>query len=482
MVNTTVQNTAPVVEHHSIDPIPLGDRHGKAWHLGPLWFTAVAMLGSFAVGLIGPLIGASLTTSLLGLTAGVIFGTFFMATHSAQGPKLGMPQMIQSRAQFGYFGAVFPMITAIVIIMGYFIFDGVLVGQAMEATVGVASTPSILIAAFLSTLLAVVGYKLIHRTERWLGYATVLIFGVLTGAALLTVHVPDEQVGGFQVTSFLALFGIAAGFQLSWAPYVSDYSRYLPPNTSFRATFWWTYLGSAIGCAWMMCLGAFLSTAYPDDNAVQLVIRVGDEVFKGYGTFVVLFSMVTLIGTCAISVYTSSLTFMAVLDVFRPINHGARARVGLTVLLGIAGGLIAITASANFIANYTSFLLVLLYFLVPWTAVNLVDYYIVRHGHYAIPDLYKPDGIYGRWGKYGLIAYFVGFASQIPFFSVPGVYTGPIAERIDGADISIFIGLTVSATVYYLLASRGLDLKAERALEDEEIRLHEERQIHVHPD
>lgn len=479
---TTEQNSGLMVERHSIDPIPLDERHGKAWHLGPLWFTAVAMLGAFAVGLIGPAIGASLTTSLLGLLAGVIFGTFFMATHSAQGPKLGMPQMIQSRAQFGYYGAVFPMVTTVVVVMGYYIFDAVIVGQALEETVGLAPTPSVIIAALLATLLAVVGYNLIHKTERWLGYATILFFGILTVSALLTVEIPADKVGGFQLTGFLVLFGIAAGFQLSWAPYVSDFSRYLPPTTSFRATFWWTYLGSAIGCAWMMCLGAFLSTAYPEDNPVQLVSRVGDAVFEGYGTFLVLFSMTTLISTCSISIYTGSMSLVPTIDVFKPITRGATARVATIIFLGAVGGLVAITASENFINNYKTFLFSVLYFLTPWTAINLVDYYVVRKGHYAIPDLYKPDGIYGRWGTYGLIAYFVGFVAQIPFFSVAGFYTGPIAEQLGGADIAVFVGLIVSGGLYYLLATRGLDLKAERVVEDEEIRTHAEREIHVKPE
>ena len=28
--------------------------------------------------------------------------------------------------------------------------------------------------------------------------------------------------------------------------------------------------------------------------------------------------------------------------------------------------------------------MILLYVLVPWTSVNLVDYYLVRRGHYAV--------------------------------------------------------------------------------------------------
>ena len=42
---------------------------------------------------------------------------------------------------------------------------------------------------------------------------------------------------------------MVAGYQISWAIYVSDYSRYLPPDVTVRKTFYWTYWGSAIGGA-----------------------------------------------------------------------------------------------------------------------------------------------------------------------------------------------------------------------------------------
>ena len=36
------------------------------------------------------------------------------------------------------------------------------------------------------------------------------------------------------------------------------------------------------------------------------------------------------------------------------------------------------------------------YFLIPWTAINLVDYYCLRKGQYRIDDIFDLNGIYGR--------------------------------------------------------------------------------------
>ena len=100
-----------------------------------------------------------------------------------------------------------------------------------------------------------------------------------------------------------------------------------------------------------------------------------------------------------------------------------------------------------------------LYLFTPWTAINLVDFFFVRRGRYSIRAMFDPDGLYGRWNWRGLAAYAAGFAAMIPFFKTH-LYTGPVALALGGADISMLIGLPVSAAVY-LLACRSLDLKAE---------------------
>jgi len=92
------------IEVRSIDYVPLNERHGKLWHLGPLWFMSNAQIATLAVGLISITTGGNLVWSLIAIVLGALVGTFFMAFHSAQGPQLGLPQMIQSRPQFGYVG------------------------------------------------------------------------------------------------------------------------------------------------------------------------------------------------------------------------------------------------------------------------------------------------------------------------------------------------------------------------------------------
>jgi NCS1 family nucleobase:cation symporter-1 len=97
----------------------------------------------------------------------------------------------------------------------------------------------------------------------------------------------------------------------------------------------------------------------------------------------------------------------------------------------------------------------------PWTAINLVDFFFVRKGHYSIRAMFDPAGIYGRWNWRGLLSYAIGFGAMIPFFKT-SLYTGAVADALGGADISMLIGLPVAATAY-LIACRSLDLDAELA-------------------
>ena len=94
---------------------------------------------------------------------------------------------------------------------------------------------------------------LIHGVERWLTAGFLVIFGLLTiGVCTLNFPPGSFDLGGFKWTPFLIQFGAVAGYQISWAIYVSDYSRYLPPSVTVRKTFLWTYWGSALGAIWLI--------------------------------------------------------------------------------------------------------------------------------------------------------------------------------------------------------------------------------------
>src|SRR5437764_10823793 len=168
------------VEVRSIDYLPLNERHGKVWSQGPLWVMGNAQIATLAVGTFSVIGGGNLIWSLIAIVAGTLIGTFFMAFHSAQGPQLGLPQMIQSRPQFGYVGALLVWLFAYLQYAGFNIFNTVLGAQALDAVIHGGQTLWIIVVTALAFLIALVGYDLIHRFERYLTYSFVVVFGIFT--------------------------------------------------------------------------------------------------------------------------------------------------------------------------------------------------------------------------------------------------------------------------------------------------------------
>src|SRR5437762_11840958 len=159
---TSTQSRMGGLEIRSIDYVPLSERHGKVWHLGPLWFMSNAQIATLAVGLISISEGASLFWSVLAIVIGVLVGTLFMAFHSAQGPQLGLPQMIQSRPQFGYIGALLVWLFAYLQYAGFNVFNTILAGQAGHTTIHIGEKLGIVIATLLAVAIALIGYDFIH--------------------------------------------------------------------------------------------------------------------------------------------------------------------------------------------------------------------------------------------------------------------------------------------------------------------------------
>ena len=471
------------VEVRSIDYVPLNERHGEVWSQGPLWFMSNAQIATLAVGTFSITAGGNLIWSLLAIVGGALLGTFFMAFHSAQGPQLGLPQMIQSRPQFGYVGALLVWAFAYLQYAGFNIFNTILTGDALHATVHGSSKVWIVMATVLAAVVALVGYDLIHRVERWLALGFLIFFGILTIAVfMLPYPALSFDVSGFRWTPFLIQFGAVAGYQISWAIYVSDYSRYLPPTVTIRKTFLWTYWGSALGAIWLMCLGAALAAwAATKFDTITSLNAVGDRVFTGFGAIVLIFSTLGLISVTALNMYGGSLTLISAIDSFTKVRPTATVRIVTISVTAVLSFIPALLIGADFLTNFEDFLLLVLYLFIPWTSVNLVDYYIVRRGHYAIAEIFNPHGIYGRWGWRGIISYSVGFAAMLPFLST-SKYTGFVAHALDGADISLFIGLPVAGVLYYVLA-KSIDVEAETVLaKAEAIELEKEAMHHERPD
>jgi purine-cytosine permease-like protein len=451
-----------LIETRSIDYIPLSERHGRVWHLWPIWFTGDAQLATLASGVIGIAGGLNVLWSAAAILGGSALGTFFMAFHSTQGPQLGLPQMIQSRPQFGAMGALLVWCVALVTYIGFNAFNQLLAGQALHELAGLPPAYGIVLFTLAAVLLACIGYDWIHYAQRGLAGLMLVALTIFTLRIGHLPHLPPAQFSprAFKAIPFLAQFFAAASYQLSWSIYVSDYSRYLPRHIGVAAAFWWTFLGAMIGGSWMMIVGLAISACFPGADIAQAVLAAGNAILPHFGPILLLSSLGGLISITGLNLYGASLTFLSIADSIAPLRPTAGKRLAAIGLACVIASLIALRASGDFVNRFGDLLSLLLYLFTPWTAINLVDFYIIRKGHYSIREIFNRNGMYGRWNWRGLCAYAAGFAAMIPFFST-GLYTGPIAHRLGGADLAMLVGLPVAALVY-IWACGGMDLVEDR--------------------
>lgn len=453
------------IELHSIDYVPDTERHGKVTHLGAIWFVSNINLTAMATGVTALSIGAGLVWTLIATILGSLFGTFFMAFHSAQGPQLGLPQLVQSRPQFGYLGAAVTVwVFALINYIAYNTSDALLSGDAFHELFGINTNVGYFIAALIAAVIALFGYHWIHRVNRVLTWPLIALMVTLSVAALKDGRLTAETwaLGDFQPAPFMTVFVIVAGFQLGWAPYVSDYSRYLPASVGVRSTFWWTYLPSAVSGLWVFALGSIMyAAAGPDATPVEAFRSAADSLINGFGWVAVFALLLGLLSVMAINQYGGMMSMISIRDSIRPVAPSRRIRVIGIGIMFITVWLIAqFVGIERFNSFYGNVLIFLAYAFTPWTSINLVDYFFVRRGNYSIKEMFNPNGMYGRWGWRGQTAYLGALLIMVPFM-VTAPFTGSLAAALGNVDYSMFVGLPVAAVIYLVLC-RSLDLTAER--------------------
>jgi nucleobase:cation symporter-1, NCS1 family len=450
------QTTEPTaLERHTIDIIPLAERHGKPRDLFTIWFSSNIMPLTFVTGALAPVVfGLSFWWSAIAIVLGNAVGALFMALHSAQGPRLGVPQMIQSRAQFGYFGALLVVLVAVAMYVGFFASNLVLGGQSINSLYsGISVNVGIVICALVSLVITIFGYDLIHAVNKW---AVVLFGGVMILSLIFIAGVhglPADflSAGHFSGGGFLSAVSLGVLWQIAYAPYVSDYSRYMPPSNEAGSTFWMSYWGTVLGSVLPMLLGVVVGVASSNPNQIGELHTLS----AGVGWLVMIVFALGIMDTNSINLYGGVLCSITTGQTFsRRWLPGARARAILSIAIVALSLILAIAFQANFLANYTNFILLLLYVLIPWTAINLVDYYLIRHGEYDVEAFFDPSGgQYGRIGWIGITAYLIGILVEVPFMSTT-LWTGPAASAMNGTDLSWIVGLVITVPLYYLLATR----------------------------
>ena len=443
------------IEIATIQPIPLDQRHGTYGDLFTIWFGANLMLLTIVTGgLAVTVFGLPFGWAVAALAIGNLVGGVFMALHAAQGPTLGVPQMVQTRGQFGSLGSLLVIGIVIVMYVGFVSSNLVLCGEALALVTGVPEAAGMVLVSVISVIAAIYGYDLIHAYTRLMSF--------VCGAALLLA-------AGWIIWRARA----ARGFPRSQ----SLLARRIPRRDLHRRA-----LADRLRavCVRLLALhaarhgraagvlGELLGLhpgLVPADGArcdggswrAQGPLMLGLAILtRGIAPLVLIVFTVSIAAASAMNLYCGALSTLTFGQTISPRwSPGPRSRTAVALLLSALSLLGALLSKESFLVNYENFILLLLYVLVPWTAINLVDYYLLRKGRYDVASFFRRDGgIYGRINGAAVTCYAVGILIQLPFISSP-LYIGPVARAMGGIDLSWIVGLAVTAPAYYWLAKRS---------------------------
>ncbi len=441
------------VETAGIVPIPAHARYGAMRRNFTVWFAPNMELSGVFTGTLAATLGLGLWTGLAAITIGVLLGAVPVAGLSLWGPRTGMAQLPLARLPFGKTIAI-PALVQWLSSVAWDGLVGLFGGEAAQILFHVPFAAGVAVVLAMEGLIGVLGYEYIHRLESWGAGVLTVIFVMLSYKVFQHGDFPTHNTvhGGAAVGMFVLMATIAFSGGFSWATYAADYSRYMPVDTPRRPLFWYTFAGLAGSFLWVYTIGLLGAKALTNQTAAGVQSLMGGGFLGGLALVAVIFGAVT---SNAMNDYSGSLAVQA---------GGVRIRRDLSAAIGtvIAFFLILWLHTGDVSAKFQNVLLFTAYWIAPFLAVVLIDWRDRTHPRDRIHPGGRVIGVNRhtlvhmlpwenlRSGWPALLSLAVGFGAMVPFMNT-GLVVGPIATRLDGADISFFVGFAVAGLLYYPL-------------------------------
>jgi nucleobase:cation symporter-1, NCS1 family len=170
---------------------------------------------------------------------------------------------------------------------------------------------------------------------------------------------------------------------LSFGPFVSDYSRYLPKDVGAARVFCSIYLGNILATVAACAVGAYLAALLPKLGTVGAVGKIS-------GPWALVIMALSLVNADTFNAYTGSFQILSLANMFRQLKASRATRIVPFLFTMAVGVVVAELGYKSFVNNLSNFLDVLLVIFIPWSAVNLTDYFLVRRAHYDVPSFFTP--------------------------------------------------------------------------------------------
>ncbi len=440
------------IEARGLEPIPADARYGSVGRIFTVWFTPNLVPAAFFVGTLAAadFLQVGFVTGVLAIIVGNLIGSILVGILGTMGPATGMAQMPLARLAYGK-SIVVPGILNWLSCIGWDGINSVFGAAALSLLTGMPFVVGLVIIVLFQSALGVIGYEAIHTFEKYMALALGAMFVVLTIAIVGQAATGTARTDGFagvdQLGAFVLFSTICASFVLAWALYASDYSRYLPTNTSRFGIFWVTVVALTLSAGWIEVLGLMVA-----DKATSTSVGTIRDILGG-GVLGALALVAIALGTVAVNAindYTGSLSLQAAgLRIPRIVSALIVAVLGFVFTLYLNSG--------DFFHKFENYLLFISYWIAPWAAVVLVDWW-QRRKPVNVERLVNfgdlPSGVLA------LVSLVVGFVVSLPFQQssfgeeIRKATNLPVNWISDTylhyADFAYVVGFVVAALVYWI--------------------------------
>lgn len=445
------------IEVHGIDVIPLDERHGRPSEMFGLWFGSNLIFTYLLSGAILIQLGISLITSFV-IVLVCDLAWVLVGVMSIPGPKTGTSTLVISRAQYGIQGNKLSCALSWLLNVAY---EGVDFAIAAFAAYSLAAYfgwhpgtagKTVLLLAIIAGSFALGLF----------GHATIMYFQkvfawVLGGASLLFLifvvphvhwsYVPAKPSHGSALTAAV-LIGITVILSGPLSYTVgSDYSRYLPPDSSSRKIVAFTALGGYIPSVALTLIGVLAATVVDATDLTTSIRPVVPNWFYPIFLLVVIFG---LMANSVLSVYSSGFSLQSM---------GVRIRrsrtIWIDVVLGTAIAVYGVLIATNFLTQLENFLVWSVYWYAPFFGIFMVEMWLSR-GRYDGEELFRIGGRYWfkngfRWG--GVVALLGGMVVSILASQTPYLKGAISTHLLSSGDLSAVGGFMVGAALYWVLCA-----------------------------
>jgi putative hydroxymethylpyrimidine transporter CytX len=365
--------TIVVGDKHSEVPLTLNEPVPQALGL----FDQFGLWGNLGVSLLG-FTGAifvlqpggtgtlelSLVAGLSAIALGTILGTFAVAMTGVAGARTGAPAMVLLRGLFGTELSYLPTLLNIVQCLGWGVFELVTIATAAHTVAPALPRWSyVVLGGVITGLLALRPLGAIRILRRFATPAVAIVLAYLF-VELLRHRLPALNRGTW--SGYWAATDTVVAAAISFAPLAADYTRH---SRSERTAFWGTFVG--YGAAQILCYVIGLL-------ALVTVARNPSDI---YGAFIA----VPLGSLCFALLATRELdqSFANVYSTAVSVQNFRPLLDRRVLALGIAS-LATVLALWTNIADYENFLVLIGSVFVPMSAVLIVDFFVLSHGHWNL--------------------------------------------------------------------------------------------------